>query len=83
MELAAAKKPTDKDRIKTATHALMDLNAFYAIIAICEGGCFHAPSRAATQRIINICRAESSKRLRDHDRAMAAIGRDTHGNMQP
>ena len=60
-----------KIAVKAAADALSDLNAFYAIIAICEGGCFHAPSNSAVQRIITICKAESGKRLRDYDREVA------------
>jgi hypothetical protein len=60
-----------KMAIKAAADALGDLNAFYALIAVCEGGCFHAPSNSAVQRIITICKTESGKRLRDYDREVA------------
>ena len=74
------KRKTDKDRIVEAGQALMDLNAFHAIVGICEGGCFHASSNTAVQRIIKICQSESQKRLKDHDAALSAMGRDTYGN---
>ena len=60
---------------KRAAEALSDLNAFYAIIAICEGGCFHAVSNSAVQRIITICKMESGKRLRESDRELAKVER--------
>ena len=63
----------DHPKVRKAADALMDLNAFYAIIAICEGGCFRAASDAAVQRIIKICRKESGKRLWEFDGANAAV----------
>lgn len=59
-----------------AAQAMSDLNIFYAIIAICEGGTLRAPSsNAAAQRIIKICKSEASKRLWDYDRNIAEITR--------
>lgn len=63
----------DHPQVRKAADALMDLNAFYAIIAICEGGCFHAMSNTAVQRIIKICKKEAGYRLWEFDRANAAV----------
>lgn len=64
-----------RDPIKLAAEALGDLTAFYAIVAICEGGCFHAASNTAVQRIITICISEAGRRLRDYDREAARARR--------
>ena len=57
--------------IEAASEALSDLNTFAVVVSIMEGGHLHAPSYAASFRIINICRAEMGKRLREYDRAIA------------
>lgn len=49
-------------------NAHTNLNIFYAIIAICEGGCFYNEP-PAVQRIIAICKAESDRQLKKMDRA--------------
>lgn len=59
------------DLVKEAAEAHSDLNTFYVVISIMEGGHLHSPSYAAAQRIIKICRAEAGKRLREYDRAVA------------
>ncbi len=57
-----------EDNICLAAEASSDLNVFYIVISIMEGGHLHAPSYKAAERIIKICRAEGEKRLRDYDR---------------
>ena len=60
---------------REAAECLTDLTVFHAVIQIMEGGCLRARSEAAASRIIQICKAEAGKRLRDYDRAMAKVGR--------
>lgn len=65
----------DKLLAKTeeAAKALCDLNGFYAIIAICEGGFFTGNCCRATSDIVKRCPAEAGKALRRYDRLCAAI----------
>jgi hypothetical protein len=66
---AAVKKR--KQHVRDAAEALSDLNTFYVVISIMEGGHLHSPSYAGAERIIKICQSESEKRLREYDRAVA------------
>lgn len=65
-----------REAIKAAAVAMSDLNVFYAIIAILEGGTIHAKSHNAANRIIGICHSESSKRLAEYDLATAQANGD-------
>jgi hypothetical protein len=57
--------------IRLAGQAVSDLNIFYGVVALLEGGTIHAPSHKAANRIIKICKAESAKRLAEYDRLVA------------
>lgn len=59
-----------KDRIEDAAKARCDLNIFYGVIAILEGGTISADSNSGAQRIITICKSESAKCLRRMDDAI-------------
>lgn len=60
------------DHVKDAAVALSDLNIFYAVIALMDGGLIHAPSHASAARIIKICKEEGRRCLGRFDRARAA-----------
>ena len=65
--------PADKAAVllRKATDEMADLNAFYAIIAICENRCFHTPQANRTaMRIVDICKRSAQTRLENYDRAM-------------
>lgn len=65
-------KTTSHDQaVIDAAEALSDLNTFAIVVTILEGGHVHSPSYAGAERIIKICRAETGKRLREYDRAIA------------
>jgi hypothetical protein len=62
--------------IKEAAQAHTDLNIFHAVIGILEGGVLYTRgSRAAAERIIDICKSEAGKRLRDYDTNVARVER--------
>lgn len=63
------KKPPDF--VKEAAVALSDLNIFYAVIALMDGGFVHAPSYAAAARIIKLCQSEAGRCLKRYDHAKA------------
>lgn len=69
--MASKKKPAD--HAKAACRAHTDLNIFYGIIALLEGGLIHQESYGAADRIIAICKSESQKCLVRYDRSIAAI----------
>lgn len=60
-----------KDKIESAAAALSDLNIFYGVIALLEGGTIHSPSYRAQERIIRICKDEGQRRIADYDRHVA------------
>ena len=60
------------ESVKAASVAHCDLNIFYAVIAILEGGTISSDSDKDAQRIIEICRSASQKALRKYDRELAA-----------
>lgn len=62
---------TLKDRMHEASRAHCDLNIFYGVIALLEGGTISADADADKERIIAICRSASAKCLRRHDDAVA------------
>jgi hypothetical protein len=66
-----AEPKTLKDRMDDAAEARCDLNIFYGVIAILEGGTVSARSYTDTQRIITICKSAAQKCLRRHDDAVA------------
>ncbi len=66
-------KMTKKELIYEASAALSDLNTFYVVISILEGGHVHSNSDRAAQRIITICHSESQKRLKNYDRAVEKL----------
>lgn len=59
---------------KDACRAHTDLNVFYSIIAILEGGTIGADSFRDGERIITICKSASAKCLKRYDAALAKIG---------
>jgi hypothetical protein len=59
--------------VKEASQAHCDLNIFYAVIAILEGGTLSAERHDAVRRIITICKSESAKCLTKFDRTTAKI----------
>jgi len=61
------------DHAEAAGRARCDLNIFYAVIAILEGGTLTAHADADAQAIIKRCRQASQKALRRYDRHMDAI----------
>lgn len=63
--------------VKDAAYAMSDLYIFGAVVALMEGGHLHSASYDAAAKIIKICQAEQQKRLREFDRARAAIERRT------
>lgn len=64
------------DHVAEAAKARCDLNGFYAIIALCEGGLFSGNCNRATGDIVLRCKREAGKALRRYDRhcAIAAQG---------
>lgn len=62
-----AKPKTLKTYIDDAGRARSDLNIFYGVIALLEGGTISAESHAPAERIIAICRSASAKCLRRMD----------------
>lgn len=70
-------KLTLKDHVRIAARAHSDLNIFYAVIAIMEGGCVYGSpgSQQAADQIIQICKCVVQRNLRTHDDAVDAAGR--------
>jgi hypothetical protein len=66
------KKRSLKGLIEDASRARSDLNIFYGVIAILEGGTITADSDQPAQRIISICQAAGQRCLVRMDRAVAA-----------
>lgn len=65
------------DFVKEAAVALSDLNIFYAVIALMDGGLVHAPSHAAAARIIKLCQSEAVRCLNRYDHAKACAEEPT------
>lgn len=63
-------KSRQKD-IELTANALSTLNTFGILMSILEGGHIRAPSYAAGNKIIKICKSEMQKCLRDYDKASA------------
>lgn len=59
------------DFVKEAAVALSDINIFYAVIALMDGGLVHAPSHATAARIVKLCRSEGGRCLKRYDHAKA------------
>jgi hypothetical protein len=59
------------EAVKAATRAHSDLNIFYGIIALLEGGTISSDSYPVADRIIAICKKHGSVCLRRYDRALA------------
>jgi hypothetical protein len=72
-EMNVGKNP---DFVKEAANALSDLNIFYAVIALMDGGLVHSPSHAAAARIVKLCRSEGGRCLKRYDHAKACA--ETH-----
>lgn len=71
-EQAARRKPrTLKDYIDDAAKARSDLNIFYAVIAVLEGGTLSADSDRYAQTIIARCKVASQDCLERMDRAIS------------
>jgi hypothetical protein len=60
--------------LTTAADSKSNLNVFYALIAILEGGCIlgESANKAAAQ-IIKICKAEAHRQLGVYDVAVAML----------
>lgn len=58
-----------KRHIEDAAAARSDLNIFYGVIAILEGGTLSSDSDRDAQRIIEICKSASQKALGRMDRS--------------
>lgn len=69
------KRKTRRDLAKDAAEARSDLNIFYGVIALLEGGTVSARSNPHDFKIIDRCRKASEQCLRRYDRAMAALER--------
>lgn len=63
-----------REQFIRATEAHSDLYVFAVVISIMEGGHLHASSHKAAERIINICKRETNKRLREYDAAAKRLG---------
>jgi len=68
-----SKRKSSRELVTEAARAHTDLNIFYAIIGVLEGGTISPNSDAAAQRIIRICKAQSAKCLLRYDHARVAI----------
>lgn len=68
---AIRRSKTLKDRIDDAAKARSDLNIFYGVIAILEGGTMSPDSYPDSERIIAICKRSAEKCLRRMDDAIA------------
>ena len=62
-----------RDRVKEAAVAHTDLNIFYGVIALMEGGLLGSESYADAERIISICRRAGAKCLHRYDSASAHL----------
>jgi len=60
---------------ETAAKAHTDLNIFYGVIALMEGGLLSADSYGDAERIIRLCKAAGAKCLARYDRAIASSQR--------
>lgn len=67
------KRPKIRELLHDASAAHCDLNIFYAIIALTENGLLSSNHESGVRRINTICKAESQKALRRHDKARAKI----------
>ena len=61
-----------RDYVKAAARAHTDLNIFYGIIALLEGGLISSAGDRAAQRIIEICKRQGAKSLALYDKAIAS-----------
>jgi len=59
------------EHCKAAARAHTDLNIFYGIIALLEGGLVSSQTYANADRIIAICKREAAKALVRYDKAIA------------
>ena len=57
---------------KQAAEALSDLNSFAIVVSILEGSHIHAASQDAARKIIQICKTEQQKLLRQYDLSIKA-----------
>lgn len=67
-----------KDHVEEAAIARCDLNAFYSVIAILEGGVVSSDHIADCDAIIRRCKSASQRALRRYDRHCAAARRKAH-----
>ncbi|MGO8401361.1 hypothetical protein ACC783_23815 [Rhizobium ruizarguesonis] len=57
-----------KDPVQAAAEAHTDLNTFGSIISLLEGGHLYCTrSQKPAQRIIDLCKAQQARLLRDYD----------------
>lgn len=64
---------TAQDHAEEAAKARCDLNIFYAVIAILEGGTLSSDTHADASAIIQRCKTASQKALRRYDRHLGEI----------
>lgn len=62
--------------VEEAAKHMSDLNILYGVAALLEGGTITRSDRMA-QRIIQMCKDEGQRRLRDYDKHVAAANRGT------
>lgn len=60
-------------RAHTAAKALSDLNIFYGVIALLEGGTITADSDRGAQKIIKVCKQEARACLARYDHNIGMI----------
>lgn len=67
----ARKLRQNPDHVQDAAKAHTDLNVFYAVIAIMEGGLLSSDSYGDAHRIVTICKSAGGKALARFDKARA------------
>jgi hypothetical protein len=70
------RKKTLADHAKAAAKAHTDLNVFYGVIALMEGGLMSADSQSDVQRLIASCQRASAKCLARYDAALLRLSRE-------
>lgn len=64
-----------KDYMDDAAKARSDLNIFYGVVALLEGGTISSDSHGPQEQIIKLCKRASEKCLQRMDDAMADADR--------
>lgn len=69
------KRKSRREIAKEAAQAHTDLNIFYGVIALLEGGTVSSDAQPHDFRIIRICQQAGQKCLARYDRAIEALER--------